>query len=142
MSPAFEAVRCAERQGLDLADDLDWAIRGAFFAESRRISMRHVLLELAAGVGLDMAGVEDDVDGGVAERLVVEEAREGWERLEVEGSPTFVLPSGRQASYPGLPKVELDKERNDRPVRVHPAPCSGAACLDHYRRLLDEAAGG
>jgi predicted DsbA family dithiol-disulfide isomerase len=77
MWPAFEAVACAERQSPDLADDLDWAIRVAFFAESRCVSMRHVLLDLAEGAGLDMARFIDDFDGGVAERPVVEEAREG-----------------------------------------------------------------
>ena len=55
MWPAFEAVKCAERQDPDLADDLDWAIRAAFFAESRCIAMRHVLFDLAEQVGLDMA---------------------------------------------------------------------------------------
>src|SRR5688572_22149023 len=75
--PAFEAVKCAERQSLDLADELAWAIRVAFFAESRCISMRHVLLELAEQVGLDMARFEDDFDGGVAKQLVIEEARAG-----------------------------------------------------------------
>jgi hypothetical protein len=38
MWPAFEAVKCAERQSLALADELDWALRVAFFAESRCIS--------------------------------------------------------------------------------------------------------
>lgn len=137
--PVFEAVKCAERQGRDLADDLDRAICAAFFAESRCIPMRHVLLDLAEGAGLDMARFTDD---GVAKRPVVEEAREGWERLEVEGSPTFVLPSGRQVSYPGLPKVELDKDRNYRPVTLRLAPCEGDACLDLSRQLLDEAATG
>lgn len=47
MWSAFEAVKCAERQSLELADELDWAIRTAFFAESRCISMRDVLLDLA-----------------------------------------------------------------------------------------------
>jgi hypothetical protein len=32
MWPAFEAIRCAERQGSDAAAELDWAIRTAFFA--------------------------------------------------------------------------------------------------------------
>src|SRR5215207_6884948 len=51
MWPTFEAIKCAERQGPDAAAELDWAIRTAFFAESRCISMRHVLFELAAEVG-------------------------------------------------------------------------------------------
>jgi predicted DsbA family dithiol-disulfide isomerase len=139
MWPAFEAVKCAERQDPDLADDLDWAIRAAFFAESRCIAMRHVLFDLAEQVGLDMARFEAHFDGGAAKRLVVDEAREGWERLKVEGSPTFVLPSGKQVGGLGLPQVELDEGRHHRAVSVQPAPCQGAECLDLFRRLLAEA---
>lgn len=140
MWPAFEAVKCAERQSLELADDLDWAIRVAFFAEHRCIALRHVLLELAAQVGLDLARFTDDFDRGVTKRLVLDEAREGWERLKVEGSPTFLLASGKRYNYYGLPKVQLDEQRHCRLVKFEPAECTGEACLDLYRQLLDEAA--
>ena len=141
--PAFEAVKCAERQDFALADDLDWAIRSAFFAESRCISMRHVLLELAEQVGLAMDRFERDFDGGQTKAQVIEEARMGWERLKVAGSPTLVLPSGRQVSAAtelGLPEVEVDEQRYGRVTGFHPAPCAGEECLDLYRRILDEAA--
>ena len=123
---------------------LDWAIRTAFFAESRCISMRHVLFELAEEVGLDMVRFAADFDGGATKRLVLEEAREGWERLQVEGSPTLVLPSGGQRSSQdlGLPKVKLDEARHHRVVAVEPAHCRGAACLDMLRGVLDEAIKG
>lgn len=94
MWPAFEAVKCAERQNLALADELDWALRVAFFAESRCICMRHVLLELAQRVGLDGERFADDFDRGVTKYQVFQEAQEGWERLHVEGSPTFVFAFG------------------------------------------------
>lgn len=139
MWPAFEAIKCAERQGPELANDLDWAIRRAFFAESRCIAMRHVLFELAAGVGAEMDRFAEDFDGGATKRLVLQEAQEGWERLRVEGSPTFVLPSGEQRSYLGLPKVKLDKERHFRVVSVQPAPCAGEDCLALYRQLFEDA---
>lgn len=137
--PAFEAVKCAELQGLDLADELAWAIRVAFFAESRCIAMRHVLLELAEQVGLDMERFTADFDRGVAKGRVIEEARDGWERLRVDGSPTLVLTSGEQVSALGLPDLELDAARNQRPVRFTPAPCEGDACLDLLRATLDRA---
>src|SRR5215204_5737120 len=60
--PAFEAVKCAERQGSSVADDLAWEIRSAFFAESRCISMRHTLLDLASRTDLDLAQFEGDFD--------------------------------------------------------------------------------
>jgi predicted DsbA family dithiol-disulfide isomerase len=139
MWPAFEAIKCAERQDLDLADDLDWAIRTAFFSENRCISMRHVLFELAEGVGLDMGRFADDFDNGVTKRLVLEEAQEGWERLRVEGSPTFVLPDGEQRPYLGLPKLKLDKQQAYRPTEYQPAKLEGGDRLAPYRQLIADA---
>ena len=139
MWPAFEAIKCAERQSPELAAELDWAIRTAFFADSRCISMRHVLFELAEQAGLDMRRFADDFDNGAAKRQVLAEAQAGWEQLKVEGSPTFVLPSGKQVSYPALPQVTLDEERHGRVVSFEPAPCQGQGCLDTLRAILDEA---
>ncbi len=139
MWPAFEAVTCAERQSLVLADDLDWAIRVAFFAESRCISLRHVLLELAQQVGLDAHRFADDFDRGVTKYQVLQEAQEGWERLRVAGSPTFVLPSGKQISNVGLPEITIDAHYPDRIIAVTPAPCQGQACLEIFRQMFAEA---
>lgn len=140
--PACEAVKCAERQSAELADDLAWAIRTALFVESRCISMRYVLLELAEHVGLDMAHFTADFDSGQARPLVLAEAREGWEQPHVAGSPTFVLPSGRQLSNLGLPEVEVDEQQHCRVTGLQPAPCTGDACLALYRAMIDEAARG
>ncbi len=139
MWPAFDAIKCAERQDCDLADDLAWAISTAFFAEGRCISLGHVLFDLAEGVGLDMVQFGDDFDGGVAKRLVLEDAQEGWERLRVEGRPTFVLPDGEQRSYPGLPKVTLDAKQHFRFVAVQPAELLNGDRLAPLRRLLADA---
>lgn len=141
MWPAFEAVKCAERQSMALADELDWRIRAAFFGESRCVSMRHVLLELAEEAGLDPEQFSSDFDSGFAKSRVIAEARRGWETLRVDGSPTFVLPDGTQVSNPGLPEVDLDEEHGYRPRAVRPVPCAGDACLDVYRALLDRALG-
>lgn len=139
--PAFEAVKCAERQGLDKADDMAWAIRVAFFRDSACVSMRHVLIDLAEQAGLDVDRFVADFDAGVGKAQVIEEAREGWERLRVPGSPTFVLPSGKQYSGLGLPEIDLDVEQHHRVIGMTPAPCRGDACLDLYRRMFDEALG-
>jgi predicted DsbA family dithiol-disulfide isomerase len=139
MWPAFEAIKCAERQSSELAAELDWAIRRAFFAESQCISMRHVLFALAEQVGLEMAGFADDFDGGRTKRQVLQEAQAGWERLKVAGSPTLVLPSGEQVSYLGLPKLTLDKQQHARLVSLEPAPCRGDACRELLREILDRA---
>jgi predicted DsbA family dithiol-disulfide isomerase len=140
MWPAFEAIKCAERQSPDLASQLDWTIRAAFFGQSRCISMRHVLVDLVAEAGLDLGRFAEDFDGGVAKRQVLEEARDGRERLKVPGSPTLVLPSGKQIAAPGLPDVQLDEAQHYRLTAIRPAPCSGPACLDLLRRILAEAA--
>jgi predicted DsbA family dithiol-disulfide isomerase len=142
MWPAFEAIKCAERQDHEAAAELDWAIRAAFFAQSQCISMRHVLFDLAKQVGLKMARFADDFDSGVTKRQVLEEAQMGWERLKVEGSPTIVLPSGEQVSYLGLPKVALDEQQHARVTQVEPAPCRGYACHELLRELLDRAIAG
>ena len=141
MWPAFEAIKCAERQGPTQADDLDWAIRKAFFAESRCISMRHVLFELAEESDLDMAQFAEDFDSGVGKRQVLDEAHQGWKVLKVEGSPTFVLPSGEQKPYFALPKVKMDPQQNYRVIAVEPGPCAGEDCLDLYRELFTQVLG-
>ena len=139
--PAFEAVKCAERQGPELADELDWAIRTALFAESRCISMRHVLLELAEQIGLAMDRFAQDFDSCQMKALAVQEARDGWERLNVPGSPTFVLPMGRQigdSADLGLPDVMVDEQGYGRVTGLQPAPCASEACLALYRRIIEE----
>lgn len=138
MWPAFEAVKCAERQSLELADALDWAIRTALFAESRCISMRHVLFDLADHVGVEMGRFAHDFDRGVAKYQVLAEAQEGWEHLHVAGSPTFVLPSGKQISNVGLPDITLDPHQPGG-VRVTPVLGSGRDRLEIFRQMVAEA---
>jgi predicted DsbA family dithiol-disulfide isomerase len=142
MWPAFEAIKCAERQSPERAAVLDWFLRVAIFADSRCISMRHEIFALAERAGLDMVLFAADYDSGVAKHLVLQEARDGWERLKVEGSPTLVLPSGRQYSYHalGLPKVNADEARHFRVTGYEPSGCSGDGCLNVLRRILAEAA--
>jgi predicted DsbA family dithiol-disulfide isomerase len=141
MWSAFEAVKCAQNQSDDFAHELDWLIRRAFFADSQCISMHHVLFELAEEAGLDMTQFENDFLSGAYRREAYEDARNGWDRLKVEGSPTFVLPTGEQRSYLALPKAKLDKNRNYRLTRLEPANCETGDCLDEYRKLFDEALG-
>lgn len=139
MWPAFEAIKCAERQSPELANDLDWAIRTAFFAESRCISMRYVLFDLAEKTGVDMQRFAHDFDHGVTKHLVLQEAQEGWEHLRVPNSPTFVLSSGKQFSNPGQSLIKLDKEQHFRVVGIQPAPNAPQNCLDAYRQMFAEA---
>lgn len=139
MWPAFEAVKCAERQSLELADELDWALRVAFFAQSRCISLRHVLLDTAQSVGLEMGRFAEDFDRGVTKYQVLAEAQEGWERLHVAGSPTFVLPSGKQISKVGLPEIVVDPDHPERPPVIHPPTGPIQDGLEVLRQMMAEA---
>lgn len=136
MWPAFEAVKCAERQGWRLAHELDWELRKAFFAESRCVSMRHVILDVARRVdGLDLARFEEDWDAGVAKRDVLADAREGWGALALEVSPTFVLPDGSRRANPASLHVEMDDDH--KVERVVPA---SEDAREAYREMLRAAA--
>ena len=137
--PAFEALACAQAHGHDAAFAMSWALRRAFFAASRSPSLRHELLaiarEVAAKVPLDLERFEDDWDSGRYKASVIAESRRGWHELKVEGSPTFVLPGGRQVSYPGTGHADIDEERGI--VRSY-TPHEGDP-LDALRELLETA---
>lgn len=51
MLPPLEAVQAAKAQGLGASEQLDRALRRAFWAEGRCISLRHEILDVAAETG-------------------------------------------------------------------------------------------
>jgi predicted DsbA family dithiol-disulfide isomerase len=102
--PAFELVKAAEEQGLRPAEDLDLALRRAFFLEHRNLSLRTVLLEVAAKVAtLDQAALRDAYDSGRTRRVVLREFDEVTRR-GIEGSPEVYLPGGERVHNPGFVK--------------------------------------
>jgi predicted DsbA family dithiol-disulfide isomerase len=132
--PAFEALRCAQLQGDGLAWEFNWRVRRAFFKENRCISMRHVLAELADDSGLDVERFCRDWDSGAERRNVIAESERGWKQLKVPGSPTFVLPSGRQVHNPGAIRVTWGPEHEIQKVEPPERPW-----LEAYRELLAAA---
>lgn len=91
---ALEAVRAAG----DLGAVLDRQLRRAFFRDSRCISLRSVVLDVAADVGVE---ITDALDDGRFRRAVIEDwvlARSGV----VKGSPHAFLPDGTAAHNPGI----------------------------------------
>jgi predicted DsbA family dithiol-disulfide isomerase len=111
MLPAMEAVQAAKEQGLAASEALDRGLRRAFWGESRCISLRHVILEVASETdGLDLASLADALDSGTARRMVFDD----WEVAKtdaVEGSPHLFTPDGTNAQNPGL---EVDwQEQSD-----------------------------
>ena len=137
--PAFEALACAQAQSHDAAFAMSWALRQAFFAGGRSPALRHELLEIAGQVadeaGLDLARFEEDWDSGRYKAGVIAESRRGWHELKVGGSPTFVLPDGRQISNPAAGEADIDEERGL--VRSY-TPFAGDA-LAVFRDLLHAA---
>ena len=95
--PALAAVQSAKEQSLALSTALDLALRRALFADSRCISLRHVVLDVAASVdGLDV-GALDLAAGEGAVLADLEVARTD----EVQGSP-HVFVDGEGSHNPGV----------------------------------------
>lgn len=100
--PPMEAVEAAKEQGLRASEELDRALRIALFGQSRTVSMRHVIKEIAEecpNVGADevMAALDD----GRARDAVMQQARCS-ETERVDGSPHLFLPDGSDVHNPGI----------------------------------------
>lgn len=100
--PAMEAVQAAKEQGLAASEALDRGLRRAFWGESRCISMRHVILEVASETdGLDLEALADAIDTGRARSAIFAQ----WEVAKtdtVQGSPHLFAPDGTNGQNPGL----------------------------------------
>jgi predicted DsbA family dithiol-disulfide isomerase len=99
--PALEAVRAAELQSPTAAEELDHLLRRALFAESRCISMRSVILEVArACAQVDAAALATCIDEGWTRRAIMDDLATA--RKHVEGSPHLFLADGSSALNPGV----------------------------------------
>jgi predicted DsbA family dithiol-disulfide isomerase len=102
MLPAMEAVQAAKEQGLAVSEALDFGLRRAFWGESRCVSMRHVILELASETDdLDLSRLAEALDSGRARRAIFDD----WEIAKtdaVQGSPHLFVADGTNAQNPGL----------------------------------------
>ncbi len=136
--PAFEAAWCAAQQGQAEFLRFDLSVRKAFFAESRNIGKREVLLKLASDVGLDLDRFTRDLDSGRAREAVLAEARDGQERYHVRGTPTLMLPDGSRMHAP----IAFPRMREHHIVGVTPLPCHGDECLQATRELFNRALTG
>jgi predicted DsbA family dithiol-disulfide isomerase len=98
---ANEAVHAAKRQSARAAEDLDMAIRHAFFAESRPISLLHELVDIAGACpSVDADVLQDDLDQGTARAAMMRTYRKHAD--EVQGSPHFFLADGSDVQNPGI----------------------------------------
>jgi predicted DsbA family dithiol-disulfide isomerase len=118
---ALEAVQAARIQSEAAAEQLDLALRKAFFAGSRCITMRHEVLSAARSCDLDIHSLERALDAGVARSAVLRQSQEGT------CSGVVALPDGSEHCNPGvhlrwigteLPQV-VPRVVSDDPATAH-----------------------
>lgn len=105
---AAEAVLAASAQSLPAGDALDAALRTAFWTDSRSISHRKVILDVAAETaarspeaGLDPARLAEALDTG-SHRANLMRDHVVAQTDTIAASPTFVLPDGTAVTNPGV----------------------------------------
>ena len=102
MLPPMEAVQAAKLQSLAAAEELDRGLRRAFFGESRCISLRHVILEVANECeSVDLAALAEALDDGRARRAVMDDYATA-RGDEILGSAHLFAPDGTDAQNPGI----------------------------------------
>jgi predicted DsbA family dithiol-disulfide isomerase len=98
---ANEAVHAAKRQSPQAAEQLDMALRHAFFTDSRTISLLHEVIDVAGACpAVDADALRRDLDEGTARADMMRGYREHTE--DVQGSPHFFLADGSDVHNPGI----------------------------------------
>lgn len=100
--PALEAVIAAKEQSLRASEQLDLALRRAFWAQSRCISNHRVILDAAESTkAVDVAALAEALADGRARRsLSTDAAISATERVNC--SPHLFLPDGTDHANPGI----------------------------------------
>ncbi|WP_433022053.1 DsbA family oxidoreductase [Kribbella sp. CA-294648] len=100
--PALEAVQAAKEQGLAVSEALDLALRKAFWLDSRCISLRSVLLDVAAETTVvDVDHLAAALDDGRARKLVMADFVIS-QTDTVQCSPHLFLADGTNQANPGV----------------------------------------
>lgn len=99
---AAEAVHAAKAQGLRPSEDLDRALRKAFWLDSRSIAHRQVILDVATETGtVDVAELAAAIDSGSHRgQVMADHAITSTDA--VIGSPHLFLPDGSGLHNPGV----------------------------------------
>ncbi|MFF1818579.1 DsbA family protein [Kribbella sp. NPDC058245] len=98
---AAEAVHAAKEQGLRESEELDHALRKAFWLESRSIAHRQVILDVATEIAIDTTALAAALDDGRARATMMADHAIATTDA-VQGSPRFVLPDGSSVHNPGI----------------------------------------
>ena len=131
--PALEAVQAAKEQGLAASEQLDRRLRVGFFGESRVISLRHEILDLAAEVDVvDADALGEALDSGRA-RAAVMEQKAAAESDTVTGSPHLFFPDGSDVHNPGIDMEWEGEHGKGFPIVTQDRP-------EVYLELVEKAA--
>ncbi|WP_280293978.1 DsbA family oxidoreductase [Nocardia abscessus] len=99
--PANEAVHAAKQQSWQAAEELDMAIRRAFFCDSRPIDLLHELVAIAGDCpNVDEERLNSALETGTARAAMMRDYRS--HRGRVQGSPHFFLADGSDIHNPGI----------------------------------------
>lgn len=99
---AAEAVHAAKAQGLQASEDLDAAVRRAFWFDSRPIGHRQTILDIAAEVeSVDAGELAAALDSGRFRSAVMDDHAVAITDA-VQGSPHLFLPDGSDVHNPGI----------------------------------------
>lgn len=99
---ALEAVQAAKEQGLVASEAMDLALRKAFWVDSRCISLRSVLLEVAAETAVvDVDLLAEALDDGRARKAVMADFAVS-QTDAIQCSPHLFLADGTNAANPGV----------------------------------------
>ncbi len=98
---AAEAVHAAKEQGPKASEELDHALRKAFWLESRSIAHRQVILDVATEIGIDTTALAAALDDGRARSIMMADHAVAVTDA-IQGSPQFVLPDGSSVHNPGI----------------------------------------
>lgn len=100
--PALEAVLAAKEQSLKASEQLDLGLRRAFWAESRCISHRKVIMDVARETGaVDTGALAEALDDGRARRTLSDHTATA-RTDSVDCSPHLFLPDGTEHPNPGI----------------------------------------
>jgi predicted DsbA family dithiol-disulfide isomerase len=99
---ANEAIAAVKAQGLGASEDLDRALRKAFWVDNRTIGHRNVILEVAEETGtVDVAALTEALDSGRHRADVMADYAIA-QTDDVNGSPHLFAPDGTDLHNPGI----------------------------------------
>jgi hypothetical protein len=137
--PAFEALACAQAHGAEATLAYSWALRQAYFAQGRNITMRHELLSIAEELAdegyLYLPRFRIDWDSGRWKHTILAESWQGWKDLKREGSATFILPDGSRYTNPAVGEIDIDDDSGE----LRSYTLYRGDPLDTYREMFERA---